>query len=140
MSNVFIVFLTPQPPQIRFCPISDHAPISWCRILTLRSQTPLMTLYTNSSFLFHLLKKNNFRSIHWIYWNQIHKTYDTPEHAGGNNIKSKDVTFVLKILAKEKNDKEIMIKVISKVFRCKIIKCYLLQGIMQKKPDIETKM
>ena len=55
------------------------------------------------------------------------------EHVGGNNIKSKDVTFVLKILAKEKNDKEIMIKDISKVFRCKIIKYYLLQGIMQKK-------
>ena len=40
MSDDFRQFLTPHPPLIRFCPISAHAPIIWCPILTPRSPPP----------------------------------------------------------------------------------------------------
>ena len=47
MSDVFWVF-GPTIPPIRFRPISAHAPILWCPILTLKPPPPfLITLYMN---------------------------------------------------------------------------------------------
>ena len=63
----FLRFFDPPSPQIRFCPISAHAPILWCPFLTLRPPPLLMTLYIynvfyrcskNLPFFFHFWQKN----------------------------------------------------------------------------------
>ena len=54
MSDVFCLFLTPHPPQIRFCPISAHATISWCPILTVRPSKKRRNLH----FFPHFWQKN----------------------------------------------------------------------------------
>ena len=57
MSDVFWGFLTPHPPQIRFCPISAHAPTLLCPIWPLDPPTPHPTPKKWHSFL-HFWQKN----------------------------------------------------------------------------------
>ena len=57
MSEVFWVFLTPQPPLIRFCPISAHTPILWCPILTLRPSDPQAISLLKKTILLKILCK-----------------------------------------------------------------------------------
>ena len=64
----FLRFFDPPSPQIRFCPISAHAPILWCPFLTLRPPPSsfLWRFYFFSIFGRKILSSKLSKEILWV--------------------------------------------------------------------------